>query len=96
MNRIITAAEAIAIGYDDARTLPNGETLAVHRMIYTVGLFIGLHLHGFRTRFCYPDMGSALKALRTWDGEGDPPGPWIKEKGAVERLNPNFIKETTA
>ena len=45
---------------------------------------------GYRTRFCYPTRAQAQEALVAWDGQGDPPGAWIKEKGpGVERSNPN-------
>jgi len=53
---------------------------------------VGLDETGYRTRFCYEDKRTALFALLTWDGRGDPPGPWIKEKGRVERNNPATFK----
>lgn len=76
--------------YMPTRRLPTGEWVGVRRMLYTVGLFVGLDEVGYRTRFCYPDLLSARSALEEWDGTGDPPGPWIKEKGQVERSNPRL------
>lgn len=77
-------------GYRVPRMLPSGEVAAIRNMVYTCGLFVGLDLTGYRTRFCYPDAIAALWALMQWDGSGDPPGNWIKEKGRVERANPNI------
>lgn len=92
-----TSEQACLMGYRWAKRLASGETAAVERMIATWGLFVGLDLLGYRTRFCYPDENSACNALGTWDGYGDPPGPWIKEKGInkelgkpVDRSNPNL------
>jgi hypothetical protein len=76
------------LGYAMVRQLSTGEWAGLRRMLFTVGLFVGLDETGYRTRFCYEDAGSAFIALVTWDGRGDPCGPWIKEKGRVERHNP--------
>src|SRR5262245_21825543 len=68
--------------------LESGEYASLQRMFYTTGLMVGRDETGYRTRFCYPDDASALEALLSWDGRGDPPGPWLKEKGRRERWNP--------
>lgn len=70
------------------RLLPCGEWACTHRFLFTTGLLVGLHGIGYRTRFCYPSAETAANALAQWDGRGDPPGPWIKEKGNGERSNP--------
>ena len=85
----MTKEEIEALGYVQPRQLPNGEWVGVMRMVYTVGLFVGINDTGYRTRFCYPDPVHAVLASVEWDGTGDPPGPWIKEKGRAERSNPN-------
>jgi hypothetical protein len=79
-------------GYLGTRKLPTGEWAAIRRFIYTTGLCVGLNEFSFRTRFCYETPFEALEALQEWDGNGDPPGPWIKEKGEVERNNPRTFK----
>jgi hypothetical protein len=56
-------------------------------MLFTYDLCVGLDETGYRTRFMYPDLGTALVALLAWDGLGDPPGPWIKQKPG-DRENP--------
>lgn len=76
-----------ALGYFNAHQLPTGEWAALLKMIYTVALFVGIDETGWRTRFCYPTAFDAGIALLSWDGQGDPPGPWIKEKPG-DRPNP--------
>lgn len=75
-----------------ARRLPSGEWACVHQFIFTFGLLVGVTTTTYRTRFCYEHMSDAIVALATWDGHGDPPGPWIKEKGEIERSNPLRFK----
>ena len=87
----LTVTEANEHGYIPARVLASGECAGVMRMVYTAGLFVGLTDWGYRTRFCYPTIEDAIRALAEWDGHGDPPGPWIKEKGAADRSNPKNI-----
>jgi hypothetical protein len=77
-------------GYLCVHKLPTGEWAGLAPFIFTTGLCVGLDRSGYRTRFCYKNTRDALAAIVTWDGTGDPPGPWIKEKGPVERTNPNF------
>ena len=36
--------------------------------------------YNYDARYCYPIERDALHDLREWDGKGDPPGDWIKEK----------------
>lgn len=74
--------------YFHIRILKTGEIAGIHKMMFTTGLFVGLDEIGYRTRFCYRDQEEAEQAIETWDGIGDPPGMWIKEKGRVERLGP--------
>lgn len=96
MSGPISPKEASEMGYAPNRLLPSGELAGVLRMIATYGLFVGLDSSGYRTRFCYPTFTSACLALSCWNGVGNPPGPWIKEKGVnkelgkvVDRNNPS-------
>lgn len=85
----MTPGEIADLGYEYARLLPTGEWVALNRFLFTVGLLVGIDRVGYRTRFCYPSWRTAMDALMVWDGTGDPPGRWIKEKGrGVERDNP--------
>jgi hypothetical protein len=72
------------------RLLPTGEWAGLRRYFYTVGLCVGLDETGYRHRYCYKDAGEAFIALMRWDGQGDPCGPWIKNKGRPggDRHNP--------
>lgn len=89
---------AKANGYNPVKVLPSGEIAGISRLAFTWGLYVGLGTF-YRTRFCYPTLHDAVTALDTWDGKGDPPGPWIKEKGynkefdkIVDRSNPHEQK----
>ena len=81
-----------AMGYTPLRRLETGETAGVMDRIYTAGLFVGLSVIGWRTCFCYETRAAAEAALQSWDGHGDPPGPWIKQK-PEERRGPWFATE---
>jgi hypothetical protein len=87
----MTPEEIEALEYKAPRLLPTGEWAGLQQMIFTVGLFVGLDQTGYRTRFCYPNFWTAVLAIHEWDGTGDPPGPWIKQKGIPgigDRPNP--------
>lgn len=75
-------------GYAMVRRLPSGEVAGLRQFMFTVGLCVGLDEFGLRTRFCYPSIAEAAFAMLLWNGHGDPPGAWIKQKGGVERCNP--------
>lgn len=82
-------------GYQGVKRLPSGDYAGVMRQFYTTGLFVGLDESGYKTRYCYETMSEATAALLLWDGEGDPPGGWIKAKGeGRDQLNPNLAKES--
>jgi len=81
-----------SLGYFSPKLLSTGEWAALGKFIFTTGLLVGIDEVGYRTRFCYKYSTDALIALNAWDGVGDPPGNWIKEKGSIERNNPNLNK----
>lgn len=86
----LEAIDVAAEGYRTLRRLSDGTLIGTRAMMYTTGLFVGLDRHGYRTRFCYEREADAMTACLTWDGTGDPPGLWIKEKPA-DRLNPAWV-----
>lgn len=95
--RSSASADAELVGLASAwlllavRRLESGEVVGVHRFAYTYGLLVGLNALNYRTRFCFERASDALVALAKWDGRGDPPGVWVKEKNrTMERLNPNL------
>ena len=67
-------------GYSHLRVMPNGEIAGIQSFMFTYGLVLGLDHWGYRTRFCFPSKAEAVAALKDWDGEGFPPGFWIKQK----------------
>jgi hypothetical protein len=73
--------------YTQMRFLEQRGWCGVAPQLFTCGLFHGLTLDSYAGRFCYAKTEEAMEALRTWDGSGDPPGPWIKEKPS-DRLGP--------
>lgn len=66
-------------GYQHIRQLPSGEWLWVECRMFTTGICLG-NEHSRRTRFCYGDYNEAVAVAKEWDGEGWPPGYWIKQK----------------
>lgn len=81
--------EEVLIWGTDPKLLLTGEWAAIGKFVYTYGLLVGISGWGYKKRFCYESYAQALEALLTWNGNGDPPGAWIKEKGGpVERANP--------
>ena len=83
----MTAAELPAIWLEqflEVRDVPERGLCAVERFIFTCGLLTQIDVDGicydFAARYCYPSEREARRALAEWDGKGDPPGDWIKEK----------------
>lgn len=70
------------LGYMMVRKLPTGEIAGLQRFAFTVGIVVGLEPFSYRIRYCYDGFSEAKKSLEAWDGQGDPPGEWIKAKGA--------------
>jgi hypothetical protein len=92
-------ARILQLGFYRARQLPNGEWLALAPMMFTTGLCLVAEpdpsdqvSNGLRTRFCYEHARDAEAAFLAWDGVGDPPGNWIKQK-PEDRLNPRWLAE---
>lgn len=83
-------AEMSIQGYSNVRRLADGRWIGTQPMLFTVGLFVGLHRLYYDYRYCYPPDGDWQKAVILWDGREHPPGNWIKRKGLGEDLeNPN-------
>ena len=70
---------------------PNdGMELVVYDMLFNHRICVGPKDTDFYERgFCFPKGGHAVIACATWDGTGDPPGPWIKEVGTQRYREPN-------
>lgn len=83
-------AIALENGYSPARSTPLAGVIGLQRMAWTWGLFVGIDYAGYVKRYCYQNRQDALMAFNIWDGDGDPPGPWIVEKPGG-RLGPGAI-----
>ena len=76
-------------GYSDIKEIPGRGICGLRNFIFTTGLVIDMDENQYYGRYCYPSYEDALNALKEWNGEGDPSGPWIKYKGSPgERSNP--------
>lgn len=75
-------------GYDHVTEFPE-DICGLKDMLLTTDLFVGLSISGYTGRYSYERRQDAEKAISSWDGTGDPPGPWIKYKGeGGERSRP--------
>ncbi|MEQ9800201.1 MAG: hypothetical protein RLO53_07710 [Salinisphaeraceae bacterium] len=84
----VSRDEVRAMGYAEPRWVSDElGWCGLSPMLFTVGLVVGISPVCFSHRYCFPDYASASRALQAWDGGGDPPGPWIKEK-LSGRCNP--------
>lgn len=79
-------------GYKFVKAIDDGRFVGTFNMVFTTGLFV-MTEHSVERRYCYEHAIAAGAAAVLWDGKGDPPGPWIKEKPS-ERLGPGVTKET--
>lgn len=91
----LTPDQSDALGYFHSRLLPSGEMAGLQAMITTTGLFVGIDADAYERRYCFEHAADAAFALATWDGTGDPPGPWIKEKPS-NRLGPGATGQAAA
>ena len=66
------------------REVPGRGLCGIQRFIFSCGLLTDLRFDGafydYKARYCYPLASEALRGLAEWDGTGDPPGEWLKEK----------------
>jgi hypothetical protein len=90
----MTPEQIIGYGYVAPKQFPSGEWAALRPMVYTTALCVGLDESSYARRFCYTNGLAAILALAQWDGVGDPPGPWLVEKGGPipDRRNPARFK----
>ncbi len=57
--------------------------------LFTYSIQVGVNVLGHERRYCYELTQDAREAMAARDGQGHPPGPWIKCKTASqELLNP--------
>lgn len=79
-------------GYSRIKVMQDDTVCALQKLLFTTGLVVGLDRAGYKRRYCYERYEDAREALVQWDGAGDPPGPWIKEKPS-DRLGPGALSD---
>lgn len=74
-------------GYVSPRVLPDGRWAAVMPLIYTGAIITMKASHAhlcYEDRWCYHSIADATKALKAWDGEGEPAG-WHRHPASGRR-----------
>lgn len=66
--------------------LPDGRVCGVHRLLYHWTLHVDVHEDGYQDRYCYASEDSAISALLTWNGVGEPTG-WHRHPKTGRRRN---------
>jgi hypothetical protein len=67
-----------ALHFYAVRKLPSGEWAALRMGQNTVDLCTGIQSDGgCDRRWCYIRESDAIRALRAWDGSGNPSGHWV-------------------
>lgn len=78
-------------GYYYVRLLACGTT-ALRDYVNTTDIVVGIKGRTYLKRYSYDSKDLALAALKKWDGNGDPSGPWLKCKGPDElRIGPGWM-----
>ncbi len=84
----MTIDELQAEGYWNLREVPGRGICGTYRFMFTFGVCWGIDNSGYRGRWCFATRQEAETALADWDGEGDPPGSWLKYKGEGGERSP--------
>lgn len=68
-------------GYKYCRQLPSGDWAGIHLFLGTISICVGLDEIELLRRYKYKKLEDAMEALKTWNGQGEPPGyikavPW--------------------
>ena len=77
------------------KRLDSGLEIGVMKMLFTWDLCYNINpdsmFDAYDYRYMYETEGEAVKACVLWDGDGHPPGNWIKRKGGGPDLdNPDY------
>lgn len=88
-----------AVRWRDPNTLAGGTCggrfCVVMKFLYTHALLVDYSSdqwsYYYSARYCYASAHDAFAALREWNGVGDPPHAWIKEK-VSDRLGPGALR----
>ena len=88
-------------GFYFVKALDSGLEIGIIRMLFTWDLCYNINPNSmyqfYDYRYMYATEMEAVEALVHWDGNGHPPGNWIKRKGNGPDLdNPNYKPEDAA
>lgn len=80
-----------ANGYTEVREVPGQGWCGLLQFLLTWSVVVDLTEDCYGRRYCYEHQEDAAKALKDWNGQGHPTGPWVKCKGAgIDFLNPDL------
>jgi hypothetical protein len=83
-------------GYEAVAFIPRRNLCGIIPNNGTVEIHYAMDLQSVSPCYCYHTMAEAVEAFNNWDGNGHPPGNWIKHKAEdIEETNPNYIKHST-
>jgi len=68
------------MGIQHVREIPNQGICGLEGYGYLVSVNCDMDYFGNGYRYCYESFEDAFNAVNNWDGNGHPPGPWIKRK----------------
>jgi hypothetical protein len=83
-------------GYFNIRIIPAHGICGLFSYGASIGICCGMTHDHISYRYCYENEAflDAKLAIILWNGEGHPPGPWIKRKGLGEDLiNIEYVHE---
>lgn len=73
-------------GYLIRKKAPNGREIGVMPFLWTWAIIADITETGYEERWCYHELGDALYAFETWDGEGEPTG-WHRHPTSGRRVD---------
>lgn len=77
---MMTKEEVEALGYEQARQLPDGAWVAIARMIYTTAIVVDIDLLCYDHRFCFEHRADAEREILRMSAVDDEPAGYIKRK----------------
>ena len=85
-------------GFYFVKRLDSGIEIGVIKMLFTWDLCYNINPKSmtdvYEYRYMYETAGEAVEACSQWDGNGHPPGNWIKRKGRWPEISNLNYKQT--
>lgn len=78
--------------YYAQRLLPDGEWAALHKLLTTTAVMVGLNPWSFEYRYCYKTEAEARAALDSLHSVDDVPLGWIARRGLITETLPYGTK----